>query len=241
MKFRQIAVVVVGAAMMAVASLGFVPPASADPPTTTNPATFAQLQAKLEAQLAARQTQLATLTTDVSKSTTLTTSDAATLSSRLATETSNIAALIAKVPSDTTIAELRADQQAMFKDNRVFVVMSPQVLLTIAADTVGAKAAAILSHGPTITAALAARVDDKGYARAEELFAYSTAKATVAESQMTSVSAEVLAQTPAGWPGNAHVFVTARIGILRGRIDLIVSRSALRFVEHWIGHHPIPA
>ena len=241
MKFRHIAAVVLGAGMMAVASLGFVPPASAGPLTTTNPASFAKLQAKLEAQLAARQTQLATLTTDVSKSTTLTSSDAATLSSRLATETSNINALIAKVPNDTTIAELRADQQAMFQGNRVFVVMSPQVHLTIAADTVGAKAAVILSHGPTISAALAARVTDKGYSRAEERFAFSTAKATVAKSEMTSVSAEVLAQTPAGWPGNAHVFVTAKIEILRGRIDLVMSRSALRFVEHWIDHHPIPA
>ena len=84
----------------------------------------------------------------------------------------------------------------MFKDNRVFVVMSPQVKLTIAADTVNAKAGTILANGPTITADLAARVADKGYARAEARFAYSTAKATVAQSSMTSVSAEVLAQTP---------------------------------------------
>jgi hypothetical protein len=238
MRIRSIAPVIVGAGMMALASLGVIPAASADPTTTTNPATFTQLQSKLEAELAARQSQLATLTTEVSSSTTLTTADSATLSASLSTETTNINDLIGKVPSDTTVAELRVDAQAMFKDNRVFVVMSPQVKLTIAADTVNAKAGTILANGPTITADLAARVADKGYARAEARFAYSTAKATVAQSSMTSVSAEVLAQTPSGWPGNAHVFVGAKLQILRGRADLVHASVGLHLVERWIAAHP---
>ena len=123
MRFRKIAPLVVGAGMMAVASLGFLPAASADPTTTTAPLSLAPLQAKLEAQLTARQTQLATLTTDVSSSTTLTPSDAATLSASLATETSNINTLLAGVPTDT-LAELQAARQAMFQDNRVFVVIA---------------------------------------------------------------------------------------------------------------------
>ena len=59
----------------------------------------------------------------------------ATLSASLATETSNINTLLAGVPTDT-LAELQAARQAMFQDNRVFVVMEPQVHLTIAADTI---------------------------------------------------------------------------------------------------------
>jgi hypothetical protein len=238
MKFRRIAVMLVGTGMVAAASLGFVPAASAQPTTTNPPASFTQLQARLEAQLAARQTQLAALTTDVTSSTTLTASDSATLQSLLSTETSNIGALIAKVPTDTTIAELRADQQAMFQDNRVYVVMSPQVHLTIAADTVNANAGTILANGPTITTELNARVSDKGYARAEALFAYSTAKATACQALMTSVSSNVLAQTPAGWPGNWRVFVQARVQILQGRIDLVHARADLRLVERWINRHP---
>jgi hypothetical protein len=220
--------------MMAIASLGIIPDASAH----SNPASFSQLQAKLEAQLAVRQTQLAALTADVSSSTTLTTSDAAALSASLSAETTNIDNLIAKVPSDTTIAELRTDQAAMFQDNRVFVVMSPQVKLTIAADTLWTKAGAILANGPTITADLAARVGDNGYARAEARFAFSTAKATVVQSAMTSVSATVLAQTPAGWPANEHVFVQSGIQIVRARGDLVWSRVDLKLVERWIADHP---
>jgi hypothetical protein len=237
MKFRQIAPLVVGAGMMAIASLGFIPAASADPTTTTAPSSLAQLQARLEAQLTARQTELATLTTDVSSSKTLTSSDAATLSASLATETSNINALLAGVPTDT-LAELQAAQQAMFQDNRVFVVMSPQVHLTIAADTVNSNAGTILANGPTVSAALTAREADQGYARAEGLFAFSTAKATVAQSTTTSVSESVLAQTPAGWPANERVFVRARIEILRARIDLVRARADLRLVERWINRNP---
>ncbi len=239
MKSRHIASVVVGAGMVAIASLGFIPAALAGPRTTsTTPPSFSQLQAKLEAQLAVRQSRLAALTTEVSDSTTLTSTDAATLQSRLSTETSNIDALIAKVPNDTTIAELRADQAAMLQDNRVFVVMSPQVHLTIAADTVYAHAGTILANGPTITTELNARVSDEGYARTEALFAFSTAKATAAQSLMTGVSTDVLAQTPAGWPGNWHVFVQARVQILHGRIDLVQSRADLGRVERWINRHP---
>jgi hypothetical protein len=237
MKFRKIAPLVVGAGMMAVASLGFLPAASADPTTTTAPLSLAPLQAKLEAQLTARQTQLATLTTDVSSSTTLTSSDAATLSASLATETSNINTLLAGVPTDT-LAELQAARQAMFQDNRVFVVMSPQVRLTIAADTINSNAGTILTNGPTVSAALTAREADQGYARAEERFAFSTAKATVAQSTMTSVSGNVLAQTPAGWPANERVFVQARIEILRARFDLALARADLRLVESWINRNP---
>ena len=237
MRFRQIASVVVVAGTMAIASLGIIPDASAHP-TTTNPASFSHLQAKLEAQLAVRQTQLASLTTDVSSSTTLTTADAAALTASLSAETTNIDNLIAKVPSDTTIAELRIDQQAMFQDNRVFVVMSPQVKLTIAADTLWAKAGTILSNGSTISAELAARVADPGYARAEARFAFSTAKATVVQSSMTSVSATVLAQTPAGWPANEHVFVKAGVQIVRARGDLVLARVDLKLVENWIANHP---
>lgn len=237
MKFRQIAPLAVGAGMMAIASLGFIPAASADPTTTTAPSSLAQLQAKLEAQLTARQTELATLTTDVSSSKTLTSPDAATLSASLATETSNINTLLAGVPTDT-LAELQAARQAMFQDNRVFVVMSPQVHLTIAADTVNSNAGTILANGPTVSAALTAREADQGYARAEGLFAFSTAKATVAQSTTTSVSESVLAQTPAGWPANERVFVRARIEILRARIDLVRARADLRLVERWINRNP---
>jgi len=244
MKYRYFAPTVVGAALLAVVSFGFIPAASADTTTTTtttNPASFSQLQAKIESQLAARQTQLAKLTTEVSSSTTLTSSDAAALQSSLSTETSNINGLIAKVPNDTTLSELRSDQQAMFRDNRVFAVMSPQVNLTIAADTVNANAGKILADDPAIEAALTARQADAGYARAEALLAYSTAKANVAETAMSGVSADVLAQTPAGWPGNEHVFVQARVEILRGRIDLVYSRADLRLVERWINEHPAGA
>jgi hypothetical protein len=238
MKIRYLAPAVLAVALTAVASLGFVPAAAADP-TTTNPATFAQLQATLEAQLAARQVQLTKLTAAVSASTTLSASDAAALQSSLSAETSNIDALVASVPTETTIAELRADQQAMFRDNRVFAVMTPQVNLTIAADTVDANAGKILAGDPTIEAALTARQSDDGYARAAGLFAESTAHATVAQSAMTSQSATVLAQTAAGFPGNEHFFVQARIEILRGRIDLIRARADLGLVERWINRHPV--
>ena len=65
----------------------------------------------------------------------LTTADRSTLTTELANDLAGISALQQKVPSDTTCAERGRRRQAMVVDYRVFVVMSPQAHLTIAADT----------------------------------------------------------------------------------------------------------
>ena len=179
MKFRHMAPLVAGAAMMVVASLGVVSTASADTTTTTTPASLSQMQAKLEAELAARQTQLSTLTTDVSSSKTLTASDAA--------------APVVE-PVDRDVEHRRARHQGPDRHHgrraprrRAGDVPGQQGLRRH--DSAGAphhrgglgataNAGTILADGPTITAALAARTSDKGYARVEALFTSLTAKAT---------------------------------------------------------------
>ena len=67
---------------------------------------------------AARATELAKLTTQVNAATNLGAAGTQ-LKASLAAETASINVLIAKVPMDTTQAQLRADQYVMIHDNRV--------------------------------------------------------------------------------------------------------------------------
>jgi cytochrome c oxidase assembly factor CtaG len=101
--------------------------ASSTTPTTTPSASFIAAQQKLEGELATRVTRLTHLSADVTAATSLSSNVSLTLQARLSTEEASINALVAKVPTDTTWAELDADRSAMYKDNRVYAVMSPQV------------------------------------------------------------------------------------------------------------------
>src|ERR1017187_5267732 len=90
-----------------IASGSFLFAMSAGASTSASPAYITQFQQKLEQQLAFRVNQLKVLSTDVTKATSLTPSDASTLAARLTEATANITGLLAQVKTDTTMAELR--------------------------------------------------------------------------------------------------------------------------------------
>src|ERR1035441_34549 len=130
-----------GIAGAVIASGSFVFAISAGASTSAPSSKITQLQQQLEQQLTYRVNQLQVLSTDVTKATALTPSDASTLAARLAAATASINALLAQVPNDTTMAQLRAAQKTMIQGNRVFAVLTPQVFEVIEADSVAAQAA----------------------------------------------------------------------------------------------------
>ena len=143
-------------ALALAAAMGFGIPtiASADTTTTTTTtvpsASFITAQKLLEAQLANRATQLGHLVADVTAATSLSVSTSSILQARLLTEETSINALIAKVPTDTTRAELNADRAAMLKDNRVYAVMSPQVFEMIEASVVAGQVTTLQGNESTL-------------------------------------------------------------------------------------------
>ena len=198
--------------------------AYASPPTTTTPsvpsASFTAAQKALEVQLANRSTQLGHIVADVTASTTLSASASSILQARLSTEEASISALIAKVPTDTTRAELNADRSAMLKDNRVYAVMSPQVFEMIEASVVASQVTTMQANEATLQSEVASIVGLPGYKNALNHYNNYVARLLNWSTRIVSVESIVLAQTPQGFPGNTNIFVTQNHRILDANIAL---------------------
>ena len=119
---------------------------------TCTPAALNVARTNALAALTRRVKRLHDLSAAVGASTGLTTADRSTLTTDIGNDLGGITALQQKVPSDTTCADVAADAQAMVVDYRVFVVMSPQAHLTIAADTETSVAGALTALEPKIAA-----------------------------------------------------------------------------------------
>jgi hypothetical protein len=215
---RSIAVFALVAAMgIGIPSMAY---ASSTTTTTAPSASFLTAQKALETQLANRATQLGHLTADVTAATTLSTSTSAVLQARLLTEETSINALIAKVPNDTTRAELNADRAAMLKDNRVYAVMSPQVFEMIEASVVAGQVTTMQGSESTLQSEVASIVGLPGYKNALDHYNNYVTRLANWSTKIVNVESIVLAQTPQGYPGNTHTFVTQNHRILDANIDL---------------------
>jgi hypothetical protein len=188
--------------------------------TTAPSASFIAAQKALEVQLANRATQLGHLVTDVTAATSLSSSASSTLQARLLTEESSINSLIAKVPNDTTRAELNADRAAMLKDNRVYAVMSPQVFEMIEASVVAGQVTTLQGNESTLQSETASIIGLPGYKNALNHYNNYVLRLSNWSTRIVTVESVVLAQTPQGYPGNTKVFVAQNHQILDANIAL---------------------
>ena len=217
MRINPIRLGIVGA-LIASGSIVFAMSAGAS--TSASPANFTQFQQKLEQQLTFRVNQLQVLSTDVTKATSLTSSDASTLAAGLSTATANITGLLAHVKADTTMAELRAAQKSMIQGNRVFAVLTPQVFEVMEADTVAAQAATLQSGEAALLAEIDTLQGQPGYANALKHDTAYVADVNLAAADSAHVSTVVIAQQPQDFPGDTHVFVNANHQLLTADIAL---------------------
>jgi hypothetical protein len=217
MRINPIRLGIVGA-LIASGSIVFAMSAGAS--TSASPANFTQFQQKLEQQLTFRVNQLQVLSTDVTKATSLTSSDASTLAAGLSTATANITGLLAQVKADTTMAELRAAQKSMIQGNRVFAVLTPQVFEVIEADSVAAQAATLQSGEAALLAEIDTLQGQPGYANALKHDTAYVADVNLAAADSAHVSTVVIAQQPQDFPGDTHVFVNANHQLLTADIAL---------------------
>jgi len=185
---------------------------------------FATQQKQLEQQLAYRVTQLTKLGSDATSSKTLTAAHLATLQATLATATSSINALVTKVPSDTTGAELAADRATMLKDNRVFAVLTPQVIEIVEADGIASQVTSLQSNQSSLNSTVTGLEGQPGYKNALAHYNAFVAAVTKASTDSANVDAPVLAQVPSDFPGDTSVFVTANHELLGA--DLAVARAS---------------
>jgi hypothetical protein len=183
-------------------------------------ASFNKEKLALEAALSDRQTQLTRLSADVKVATDLSAAHLAVLDTNIAAATLSITSLRVKVPTDTTGAELQADRATMLKDNRVYAVLTPQVFLTIEADTVASQVTTFEANESTLQSSVNVLVGESGYKNAENHYVNFIKRVNAADSASSNVGSAVIAQTPADYPGDTHVFVKANEALLSANIDL---------------------
>jgi hypothetical protein len=165
----------------------------------------------VEGLLQERVATLGALTAQVSRARGVTESDKAELQSDLANDLAAMLSLKQQVGSDTTCTALVANAQTMVFDYRVYLVMTPQAELVIVSDTESAIASAGVRWEPGIQAAITyAGNHGKDVTGAQQAFDDLKVQLTDALGTLQGVTATVLAQTPAGSPGNHSVFVAAR-------------------------------
>ncbi len=221
------------AGLLGVASLGATV-ASAAPGTspTCSPAALNAARTNALAALTRRVKRLHDLSAAVGASTGLTTADRSTLTTDIGNDLGGITALQQKVPSDTTCADVAADAQAMVVDYRVFVVMSPQAHLTIAADTETSVAGALTALEPKIAARITAaqQAGVTVHAAQTTYSDFQTQVATATQSS-TGLAGTLLALTPASYPGSRPTLENARASLSTGRVALVRARGDLRTLK----------
>jgi hypothetical protein len=177
-------------------------------------------QKALEVQLSSRVTRLQHLIADVTGASSLSANTSATLQARLSTEEASINTLVAKVPTDTTYAELNADRAAMLKDNRVYAVMSPQVFEMIEASVVAAQVTTMQGNEGTLQSEVASLTGLVGYQNALNHYNNYVARISNWSTKIVTIQNVVLAQVPQGYPGNTRIFVDKNRQILDANIAL---------------------
>jgi hypothetical protein len=209
-----------------IAAMGISVPAvayasSAPSPKSTAPsANFVSTQQTLEAQLASRFTRLQHLDADVSGATTLSANVSSTLQARLSTEETSINSLIAKVPTDTNNVELSADRAAMYKDNRVYAAMSPQVFESIEASVVAGQVTGMLANESTLQSEVTSLTGLVGYNNALHHYDNYVARISNWSTRIVNVEAVVLAQIPQDFPGDTQTFVSENHHVLDANVAL---------------------
>ena len=125
-------------------------------------------------------------------------------------ELPGIQALQTQVQSATTCAGLRAVARSMVFNYRVYVVMTPQTHLTIVFDDETYIEGVFVNLEPQIATAIQnAQAAGKDVTAAQAAFTDLKSQVSTAQGETSGQSAQILAQTPTGYPGNWQVFLTA--------------------------------
>jgi hypothetical protein len=183
-------------------------------------ATIATLRGFGDCEIARRLTTLHQLASVVGASKGLTSPDAGHLSSEIAGEVGDLTSLRGAIDAQTRIAPLKIELVQIVTDYRVYLLVGPQVRLTIAADS----ELALKPHFDQLATTLAGRIavaaaKGKDVSAAQASLDAMNAAVAGAVALATPVPAKLLALTPAnyGSAGGATVIKNARIALVAAR------------------------
>jgi len=194
------------------------------PPIATN---FPHAQRVVEREIIARQVQLVLLGTELADAPNLTTSDRAALVTVITNEQSALVTDATNAAAATTDSELATVRQAMIGDERVYAVVTGQVNLVIAADN-----DTVTETGSTALATeISPLVTELNSKRASARLADLSSEVTAATGLTSSISADALALTPAGYPGNESQISTYNFALHKAGLDLNMAKNDVKAIE----------
>ena len=183
---------------------------------------------KCTAAIDRRFTTIDQLTNATNAADALTNDHRSALQSELAAEHTGLQGLRTQIAAATDLATLKQLCPKIVDDYRVYVLETPTVRLTIAADREGAAAHRLDEVGSKLNDAIAkAQAAGKDVGAAPALSADLTAKVAHAQSSSAGVPSAVIPLTPAGYNnGSAVPVLTAsRDALVSGKGDLIAAKD----------------
>ena len=205
----------------------FAPSVQAQPLVTPALSQFQRAQVALENRITARQVQLVLLGTEIADAANVTTSDRAALGTIITNEQAALVTDYTNAQAATTDAQLAVIGQAMINDERVYLVVTAQTNLVMAADN-----DSVVETGYTgLASEISPLVSELNRSRAAVLLANINAEVTAATSLTTGVSAGALALTPAGYPGNETQIRTYTAQLGEVSHDIGVARVDVKAIE----------
>ncbi len=216
-------------ALIAAASMCFIFASSVQAQSlqTNSSVKFQKAQEALEHQIIARQVQLALLGTEIVNAANVTVPDRSALTTIITNEQTALATDANNAAAATTYAELNTVRTAVVADERVYAVVTAQVGLVIGTDN-----DTVTEAGYTgLATELAPLVTELGSRHASDLLADITSRVTAATSLTTGVSADALALTPAGYPGNESQIKTWTYQLGQVAKDLAIAKGDVKAIE----------
>jgi len=188
---------------------------------------FQKAQEALEHQIIARQVQLALLGTEVANAANVTTSDRGQLVMLITTDQKGLATDFNNAALATKSSDLNPIRQAVVGGERVYAVVTAEVGLVIGADN-----ATVAEGGYSgLSTELAPFVTELGSTHATNLLADITSRVTAAEALTTGLSADALALSPSGYPGNESQIKSYNFQLGQVGHDLGIAKSDVKTIE----------
>src|SRR2546430_1877315 len=131
-------------------------PAAADPSAPAAAGGLAAAKKVVPARIDGRLAALRAFDVAIGAAKRLSSGHRSTLTGLVASDRSGLAALRTKVAGETTAAAVKADDQSMVNDYRIYLLVEPKVRLTIAADLETAAVAELRETADKLAAAIAA-------------------------------------------------------------------------------------
>jgi hypothetical protein len=192
------------------------------------------LKAFGDCEINRRFATLSDLSSKISASKVITSSDAAALQSEITSTTSGLTSLKAKIDADTDVATLKTDITGIAANFRVYLLVVPQAHLVNAADGVLAAQTKFADINTKLTAAIAAaKAAGKDTTAAQAHLDAMNASVAAAVGLASPLPAQLLPLTPAQYNGGTAgpILTAARTALGTARDDLksaVASAKACR-------------